>query len=123
MDGIQQFQNLLCALKGEILALKIVNSVLISALEKTHGEEIRTLIEEAFSNAPWPDDLDRDSPEFLATLEAFESAAYTLKQLVRSEEANPTDDEGWPGYSDVPAGHPDGRWPGYGDVSTDKKRE
>ena len=56
---------------------------------------------------------------------SVELARATIDQLAQHHKAlqeegvspSPIEDTGtaWPGYSDIPAGHPDGRWPGYSD--------
>lgn len=86
MNGVEQFRDLLCGVQGRVLALQVVTSVLIGALDKTHGDEIKALLEQHLTEMPWPEDLDKTSPEFLATLAGFETAADFLKDLVAGAE-------------------------------------
>ena len=83
MDDVHR---LLCRMQGNILALQVVTSSLVQDLRKTHGDDhARSVIADAFSVYAWPDDLDRDSPEFLEMLNAFDKA-----QGVFSEQFNST---------------------------------
>lgn len=83
MDDVHR---LLCRMQGNILALQVVTSALVHDLGKTHGDDhARRVITDAFSVHAWPDNMDRDSPEFFEMLNAFENARSNFSELVDSK--------------------------------------
>ena len=86
MDDAHRY---LCQLRGHLLALQVVTSALVQDLGKTHGDaHARRVIDDAFSVGVWPKGIDRNSPEFVETSDAFEKArSIFTEQLDSSDES------------------------------------